>query len=311
MNRVLVVGSINMDMVVEAARFPAPGETISGRRFSTCAGGKGANQAVAARRLGAQVSILACVGDDPFGHSLRAGLEREGVDTCYVRTVTQVATGVASILLSQGENSIVVVPGANYELSEADVLAAEDAFAAADVILCQLEIPLAAVEAAGALAFRHRKPFLLNPAPAIRLPEKIHLQTTLLTPNQHELGILFPSAGTGGEGWRQVLVNNAHRLLMTRGVDGVWFADAAGKLWQQEAFPVNAVDSTGAGDAFNGALAAFWGEDFHSLVRRASAAAALSVTRYGAQGGLPTGEELRQFMAGVGSAGGLSVCSAE
>jgi ribokinase len=294
MNSVLVVGSINMDLVVQTAHFPAPGETLLGQRFCTFPGGKGANQAVAARRLGAQVALIGCVGNDDFGLSLLAQLGSEGIDTRLVRIAEATRTGVAVITVSQAENSIVVVPGANHSLIPDDLYAAEESFIAADVILCQLEIPLATVEAAAELAARHGKAFLLNPAPAIALPMSLLDRVSLLTPNEHELALLF--AGTDGD-WQQHLRDHALRIVMTRGADGAWFADAAGQLQQQAAFAVSAVDTTGAGDTFNGALAAFWGPDLAALVRLASAASALSVTRAGAQGGMPTREQLLAFLA--------------
>ena len=293
MNKVLVVGSINMDLVVETGKFPAPGETLLGQRFSTFPGGKGANQAVAARRLGAQVAMIGCVGGDAFGRELLGLLAKEGVDTRYVRADDGSSTGVAAITVSQAENSIVVVPGANHALSPADIQAAESAFADADLVLCQLEIPLKTVEAAAILAERHGKPFILNPAPAMPLPEALRARAALVTPNEHELAIL--SSVPDGQ-WQQQLALRPERILMTCGSDGAWFARRDGGLHHQPAFKVAAVDTTGAGDTFNGALAAFWGKDLDELARLACAASALSVTRAGAQGGMPTREELETFL---------------
>ncbi len=294
MNKVLVIGSINMDLVVETGHFPAPGETLLGQRFSTFAGGKGANQAVAAQRLGAQVTLVGCVGDDSFGRELLAQLKAEGIDTRHVRVVKESGTGVAAITVSQAENSIVVVPGANHALTPADLDAVESSFADVDVVLCQLEIPLATVEAAAAIAQRHGKPFLLNPAPASKLPASLLERVALLTPNEHELALVF---GGVAENWRQQLCAHPQRIIMTKGADGAWFADANGELAHQAAFKVSAVDTTGAGDTFNGALAAFWGDDLAKLAHLACAASALSVTRAGAQGGMPTREELLAFIA--------------
>lgn len=294
MNNVLVIGSINMDLVVNAARFPAPGETVLGQSFRTFPGGKGANQAVAAARLGAQVCMIGCVGDDAFGVELISKLKQEGVDTRHVQAVSGVSTGVASITLSQSENSIVVVPGANHAMSPACLAAAEEAFRSADVVLCQLEIPLPVVEAAAGLAALHGKPFLLNPAPAMALPTGLLTGATLMTPNEHELSLLFASASLD---WQGTLVRHPQRILMTRGADGAWFADAAGQLRHQTGFTVDAVDTTGAGDTFNGALAAFWGQEMPALVRMACAASALSVTHQGAQSGMPTSTQLKEFLA--------------
>jgi len=294
MNSVLVIGSINMDLVVETTQFPAPGETVLGLRFDTYPGGKGANQAVAARRLGAQVAMIGCVGDDAFGQELTGRLHDEGIDTQHIRVAKGIRTGVATITVSQAENSIIVIPGANHQLTPADVNAAAGAFAAADVVLCQLEIPLATVTAAADLAVHHGKPFLLNPAPAMHLPQTLLDRVALLTPNEHELAILF--SGEPGT-WQEQLGRHRQRIVMTKGAQGAWFADADGRLQQQRSFAVTAVDTTGAGDTFNGALAAFWGIEQAELIRLACAASALSVTRAGAQGGMPTHDELMAFLA--------------
>ena len=293
MNNVLVIGSINMDLVIETSQFPAPGETLLGQRFRTFPGGKGANQAVAARRLGAQVTMIGCVGQDAFGRELIDRLQREGIDTRYIRSAENAATGVAAITVCQAENSIVVVPGANYAVLPDDLLAAEAAFAAADVVLCQLEIPLSTVEAAAALAARHGKPFLLNPAPAVPLSPELLARVTLLTPNEHELGMVLAA---DGDDWENQLSQHPQRILMTRGAAGAWFADANGQLQHQPAFAVKSVDTTGAGDTFNGALAAFWGLGLPVLTRLACAAAALSVTQAGAQSGMPNQDQLEAFL---------------
>ncbi len=293
MNNVLVIGSINMDLVVETSQFPVPGETLLGLNFSTFPGGKGANQAVAARRLGASVAMIGCVGNDSFGHDLIGQLKTEGVDTQYIRIAEHSTTGVAAITVSKSENSIVVVPGANHELTPGDVFGAEAAFIAADVVLCQLEIPLATVEAAAELATRYGKPFLLNPAPAMPLPRNLLDRVSLLTPNEHELGLVFSGKE---ESWQELLISYPQRVVMTKGAEGAWFANSKGSLHHQQAFPVEAIDTTGAGDAFNGALAAFWGQAMPNLIRLACAASALSVTQSGAQGGMPTHPQLLAFM---------------
>lgn len=294
MARVLVIGSINMDLVVSAARFPGPGETVLGQSFSTFPGGKGANQAVAARRLGAEVTMIGCVGDDAFGTQLSTQLADEGIDTRFIRRVPGVSTGVATITLSASENSIVVVPGANHALTLAHLQAAESAFADADVVLCQLEIPLPIVEAAAGMAAALGKPFLLNPAPAVVLPDALLSRVTLLTPNEHELALVY--ADDAGD-WQATLRARPQRILMTHGAEGAWFADAAGQLRHQPAFPVVAVDTTGAGDTFNGAIAAFWGLPMAEIARLACAAGALSVTRSGAQSGMPTRAQLDTFLS--------------
>ncbi|HEY1996697.1 ribokinase [Paraburkholderia sp.] len=292
MARVVVVGSINMDLVVATSTFPRLGETLFGTRFATYPGGKGANQAVAAARLGAQVTMIGCVGADGFGDQLKATLGREGVDTRWVSTGRE-ATGIASITLSGGDNAIVVVPGANHELSAADIDRAEQAIRHADVVLAQLEVPLATVLHAAKLAKTHGKPFFLNPAPAVALSDELVALATLLTPNEHELATALHTAGSD---WADVLRRMPGRIAMTHGKDGAYYTAADGALVHQAGFSVDAVDTTGAGDTFNGALAAFWHLGIGEAVRRANAAGALSVTRAGAQGGMPTLVELEQFL---------------
>lgn len=292
MARVVVVGSINMDMVVVTDTFPRLGETLFGTRFSTHPGGKGANQAVAAARLGAHVTMIGRVGADAFGEEMKATLAHEGIDVSHV-TTARAATGIASITLTGGDNAIVVVPGANHELTPGDIDRARAAFEQADVVLAQLEVPLATVLHAAHLARECGKPFVLNPAPAIALPDELLALTTLLTPNEHELAAALQ---TPEDKWAEVLECMPGRIVMTHGKDGAWYADAGGKRVHQPGFAVEAVDTTGAGDTFNGALAAFWHLGMDEAIRRANAAGALSVTRAGAQGGMPTLAELESFL---------------
>ncbi|MEJ2795417.1 ribokinase [Iodobacter sp. LRB] len=290
MTKVVVVGSINMDLVVHTQQFPRMGETLFGEQFATHPGGKGANQAVAAQRLGASVAMIGCVGNDEFGKTLTAGLAAEGIDTRWLKTSPDTATGVALITLCQGDNAIVVVPGANMQLSPSDISTAEAAFIDADVILAQLEIPLDTVLAAAKLAQKHGKPFFLNPAPAQALPAELLALCTLLTPNEFEL---LEALGESEGDWKAVLAK--HAAVMTKGSDGAWF-NQGGQLQHQPGFKVDLADSTGAGDTFNGALATFWHLGIAEATKRASAAGALSVTRAGAQGGMPTLAELEQFL---------------
>jgi ribokinase len=292
MARVVVVGSINMDMVVATDVFPRLGETLFGKRFSTNPGGKGANQAVAAARLGADVTMIGCVGADAFGEQMKATLDREGIDTRWVSTGRE-ATGIASITLTGGDNAIVVVPGANHELAPADIDRAHSAFRDADVVLAQLEVPLATVLHAARLAHTLGKPFFLNPAPAVALPDELIALATLLTPNEHELTTALQTADAD---WKAVLKRMPARIAMTHGKDGAYYTTGDGALVHQEGVSVEAVDTTGAGDTFNGALAAFWHLGVAEAVRRANAAGALSVTQPGAQGGMPTLIELEQFL---------------
>lgn len=295
MPRVLVFGSINMDLVVETGTFPRLGETLPGTSFATHAGGKGANQAVAAARLGARVTMLGRVGSDAFGTEVEARLAAEGVGTRWVQRTEGVASGVAAITVCNSDNAIVVVPGANAQLSPADLDAAESAFAEADVVLAQLEVPLATVEHGAELAERYRKPFVLNPAPAVKLPQSLLARCTLITPNEYELGTALARPNTG---WRELLDGLPGRVVVTRGAEGAYFTDSSGALEHQSGFQVKAVDTTGAGDTFNGALGAFWDLGIAEAVRRGCAAGALSVTKRGAQDSMPTLAELNAFLDG-------------
>lgn len=298
MTRVLVVGSINMDLVTETGVFPRLGETLFGQRFAQYPGGKGANQAVAAARLGAEVTMIGCVGDDVFGAALKDTLNREGVDTRWVRTAPT-ATGIATIMVCGGDNAIMLVPGANLALTPADLDQAEQAFRDADVVLAQLEVPLPTVEHAAELAHAHGKPFFLNPAPAVPLSAALLARIALLTPNQYELLTVLgmPADGASAADWRDALRATPGRIVMTHGGDGAYYAHADGTLAHCPGMPVAAVDTTGAGDTFSGALAAFWPLGLDEAVRRANAAAALSVTRAGAQSGMPTLTELERCLA--------------
>jgi ribokinase len=293
MRRVLVVGSINMDLVVETGTFPRLGETLFGSAFATHPGGKGANQAVAAARLGATVTMLGRVGDDAFGRELKAGLAHEGIETRWVIETPEVSTGIAAITVCDADNAIIVVPGANGWLSTSDLNAAEEAFAEADVVLAQLEVPITTVEHAAELAARHGKPFVLNPAPAMRLSESLFSRCALITPNEYELA---RALGLAHARWQDLLSELPGRVVMTAGKDGAYFSDGSGAIHHQPAFPVAPIDTTGAGDTFNGAVVAFWSSGLSEAVRRGCAAAALSVTKPGAQGGMPKLSELNAFL---------------
>lgn len=293
--KIAVVGSLNLDLLTETERFPLPGETIIGQRFGRFMGGKGANQAVAAARLGAEVVLVGAVGDDDFGRQMQAALGAEGVDTRGLRVVAGQTSGLASITVAGAENQIIVVPGANHALTPADVEARADDIARADVVLVQLEIPIDCVWAAAEMARHYRKPLMLNPAPAHRLPEALLRATTLLTPNAHELAA---SLGLPAETPLAELCAAAPcAVALSRGVEGAYYRAAGSHdLQHQPAFAVTAVDSTGAGDTFNAALAVYWHLGPTQALRHACAAAALSVTRTGAQSGMPHAAELAAFL---------------
>lgn len=296
MSRIVVIGSINMDLVTLAPRFPGPGETLLGSRFLTAHGGKGANQAVAAARLGASVSMVGALGRDAFGDQLHAGLAREGVDLAHVVRLGDVGSGSASITVAGGENQIIVVPAANARITPAQVEAARETINRADAVLVQLEIPLDAVEATLRLGRRLEVPVILNPAPAQKLPREWLRLASYLTPNQHELAIVLGE--DAHVDFRELMRRAPCPVVLTRGSEGAWYRDSAqSEPRHQAGFAVDATDTTGAGDTFNGALAVFLHEGLPQAARKACAAAALSVTRLGAQGGMPRQAELDAFLA--------------
>jgi ribokinase len=294
MTRVVVVGSINMDLVTLAPRFASPGETILGDRFLTVHGGKGANQAVAAARLGAEVALIGAVGNDTFGTQLHEGLAHEGISLEHVARIANSGSGTASITVADGENNIIVVPGANALVTPAQIERAQSTLASADAILVQMEIPLESVEATLRLGQRLGKPVILNPAPAQPLPMEWLKLARYLTPNQHELAILL--GADASEDFRSLMERAPAPVVLTRGGDGAWYREG-GEPTHQPGFNVDVVDTTGAGDTFNAALAVFLQEGLPTAVCKACAAAALSVTRLGAQGGMPRGGELEAFLA--------------
>ena len=297
MTRIVVVGSINMDLVTVAPRFPAPGETLLGERFLTVPGGKGANQAVAAARLGAEVALIGALGDDAFGTQLHDGLRAEGVGTAHVARLSDCASGTASISVAEGENQIVVVPAANARVTPTQVEAARETLARADAVLVQMEIPLETVEATLRLGHRLGVPVILNPAPAQKLPVDWLKLARYVTPNQLELATLL--GADPGEDFRSLMQRSPCPVVLTRGAEGAWYREQ-GEPAHQPSFKIDVVDSTGAGDTFNAALAVFLHEGLSEAVRKACAAAALSVSRLGAQGGMPGSAELDALLARQG-----------
>jgi ribokinase len=295
--RLVVVGSSNIDMVVPVPRIPLPGETVLGGDFQMVPGGKGANQAVAAARLGASVTLVARLGADVFAEGSLANFTAAGIDTTHVRRDPAAASGVALIFVGPGgENSIAVAPGANARLSPEDVDAAEPAIAAADLLLVQLEVPLPTVERAVALAKRHGRRVLLNPAPAQAVPDDLLARVDLLTPNEHEAGVLLGDPSAAGEpaaAASALLRRGPGAVILTLGARGALLATPEGQT-AVPARPVSAVDTTAAGDTFSAALAVAWaeGRPLAAAAAFAATAAALAVTRRGAQSSLPTRAEV-------------------
>ena len=282
--RVIVVGSVNIDLVVTGRTLPAPGETVIGGRFAQHHGGKGGNQAVAAARLGAPTSFVGAIGDDDFGRSARIALGTEGIDVSELRTLVDHATGVALILVdAQGENSIAVASGANGAVTPRQVAASIAALApgSGDVVLVGHEIPTPAVAEALRAGGDRGATTILNPAPASGLDAETVALAELVTPNEGELATLH-AVGV-----------RAERLLVSLGSEGAELRTEDGSV-RIPAAPVEAVDTVGAGDTLNGALAAALatGLPLEAAARRAVAAASLAVTKPGAREGMPTLDEL-------------------
>ena len=302
---IVVVGSVNLDLVSVGKRIPAPGETVRGDKFQTFHGGKGANQAVAVARLGHPVRMVAKVGGDDFGKRLRQGLHAAGVNVHAVTTAEETASGVALICVDRtGQNSITVVPGANDQLLPRDLEKALPELRSAGIILTQLEIPMDTVEYLCSLAQRFQIPLMLDPAPARSLSRKLLRQVTFLTPNETETcmlcGIsLAELTSTTAEKYATFLLDGAANVIIKMGRQGAYLASADGVRRMIPAFRVKAVDSTAAGDAFNAGLAAglMEGMDLAQAVRYGAAVGALSTTRAGAQNSMPTAAEVSELLA--------------
>jgi ribokinase len=304
---IVVVGSINMDLVARADRIPITGETVHGEEFQTHPGGKGANQAVAVARLGYPVSLIGRLGADAFGAELRDHLQKSGIDVAGVGA-SETSSGVAVIIVSpSGDNIIVVTPGANAAVSPEDINANLDRIRAAGIVLTQLEIPMETVEHLANVCAREGVPLMLDPAPARELPATIVQHTRWFTPNETETA--FFSAGDPSDSPKKIactlLAKGPHAVALKLGDRGVYLADRNGLNRHIDAFAVRAVDTTAAGDAFNGAFATalMLGNDPTESARFAAAAAAVSVTRRGAQPSMPTMAEVQQMLSSVASNG--------
>jgi ribokinase len=308
MRTIVVVGSSNTDMVIKAPRLPMPGETVTDGAFFTARGGKGANQAVAAARAGGHVVLIASLGRDALGDAAMLGFEEEGIDTTHVQRTTAAPSGVALIVVdAAGQNSIAVAEGANGLLSADDVRACASKIASADVLVAQLEVPLATVSEAIAIARAHGRRVILNPAPARPLPDGLLSEVSILTPNASETEALTGVAPRDDASLHRaadlLLGRGVGAALITLGAAGVFAATPDRRDWIR-GWPVAAEDTTGAGDVFTGALAVALAEDtaFFDAARFANAAAAISVTRRGAQPSAPRRREIIDLIGAPGSA---------
>ncbi|MDQ7849161.1 MAG: ribokinase [Armatimonadota bacterium] len=300
---VCVLGASNMDLLTKVPRLPKLGETLIGRFFHLGCGGKGANQAVMARKLGARVTMITKLGRDMFGEYIFRNYQQQGIDTTYVLWDEQRFSGVAPIFVDdEGRNMIVIVPGANFGLTPEDVHRAREAITRADVVVCQLEVPLEVTAEALRLAKQDGRALtIFNPAPGQPLPQELVRLSDVIAPNETEAeaitGLPIRDLPHAESAARQLLATGAGAAIITLGERGALVADPAG-VTLAPAIPVKAVDSTGAGDAFIGTLAYFLaqGAPLRRGVHLANAAAAISVTRVGTQVSFPWRAELDAFL---------------
>jgi len=283
---ITIVGSINMDIVVQMDTFPKQGETVLGQLFTTVPGGKGANQAVAAARLGSPVNIVGALGQDSFGKELLQKLNEENIYTRYVES-TQTSTGIANILLYENDNRIIVVPGANFDVTPLVVDNARSVIEQSKMVVMQLEIPTETIQYTLKLCHELNVPVLLNPAPAASFNIEWMPYITYLTPNETECALLF------GDNLETALETYPNKLIITLGADGARYFDGE-KHVNVPGYKTKAVDTTGAGDTFNGAFAyaITTGQTIEEAVSFANFAASLSVEKFGAQGGMPKLEDV-------------------
>lgn len=302
MSQIVVLGSLNMDLVVQAKRLPVGGETILGEAFHEIAGGKGANQAVAMARLGASVKMIGRVGQDGFGNTLMSTLNKDGIDTTGIKTIDGISTGVALITLqSSGENSIIVVPGANGKLMPEDLEEVKEDIMQAETFVTQLETPIQTVKAALKIAKKGGAFTILNPAPAQFLDQEILENVDLLTPNETELALLSGLPTTNLEevtlAAKALMEQGVKALVVTLGSEGALYLNVAGAVVKQDAFKVVPVDTTAAGDSFTGGLAVALTNDkaIEEALVFASQVGALTVQKLGAQSSLPYLAEVEKF----------------
>lgn len=293
MGKIAVVGSINIDYVIEADRLPELGETVLGNHFFLSLGGKGANQAVAASRLGGNVALFGSIGNDENGQIIKGKMQKEKVDLSHLNTIENHPSGAAFIELCDSENRIVVISGANMHTDVSYINSVTAELLKYDVILFQLETPLEMMEHIVPVLAENRKTIILNPAPALKLKEELINKITYLTPNEFEYGLILDSE----DSMETLLRRYPNKLIITRGTKGVTYFDGDKQI-EVPVIIVDAVDTTGAGDTFSGAFAVgiSEGKGLYESIYFGNVAAGLSVTKKGAQTGMPYRKEVEQIM---------------
>lgn len=286
MNKIVVIGSINVDLVFISDIRPKAGETVLGNDFRTVAGGKGANQAVAAAKLGADVTMIGCIGDDSNGEFSLNNFKSLNVDTSCINKIKDTPTGVANIIVADNDNSIIVVAGANYKLNKELIDRYKKEILEADLVMLQLEIPMDTVDYIINLCYENNIKTILNPAPAVKLSKELIEKATYITPNEHECKIILDEDLNADI--ETILKRYPNKLIMTIGEKGVMYFDAE-KIVTVSGYKVEAVDTTGAGDTFNGAFARALVNNYNlkDAIDFANKAASKSVTKLGAQTGMP------------------------
>lgn len=279
-----VVGSINIDLVIKTSRIPKRGETLIGESISKFSGGKGANQAVAISRLGESVTIFGCVGKDQYGKYLLENLKSENVNVSHVKEIEEVESGMAIIMVSENDNSIIVLPGANEYVDKKYIDSIIDEILKCDLIIMQNEIPMDTVEYVVEICYQNQLKVILNPAPAKKISSELISKISYLTPNEHEIKLIFENDNV-----EDILKNYSEKVIMTEGDKGVKFAINSSEVINVASRKSNVVDTTGAGDTFNGAFCVglVKGKSLIECIKFANIAAGLSTEKFGAQSGMP------------------------
>lgn len=301
MGKICVIGSLNMDLVIHTPKLPVMGETVIGSGFMTIPGGKGANQAVAAARLGGDVTMIGHVGDDAFGNSLKQNLQVNGVDVRHVKIMRNIPTGIAVIIIKDGDNFIILDPGTNFTITAKDIIEAENVIRNSDILLLQMEIPQEAIEQAVDIANQYGVKVLLNPAPARNMSDDFLAKVDIITPNESECelitGMALKSIKDAGEAVKYLRGKGINQVIVTLGSRGVIYNNK-NQILHKPVHEVSVVDTTAAGDSFTGALAVALtnGKSIDEAVDFANASGALTVMKKGAQTSLPHKQEVEEFL---------------